>query len=105
VAGVWELKLDFMYGSANHKLVFEQDNGRLVGSHEGEFASGDLTGTVAGNRVRFQSSLPTEGQRVSFTFEGTERAGKLAGTVALGEYGEAKWTAERHSYRTGGRRG
>jgi len=105
VAGVWELKLDFMYGSAKHKLVFEQDNNRLVGSHEGEFASGDLNGTVAGNRVRFQSSLPTGGQRVSFQFEGTEQGGKLAGTVGLGEYGEARWTAERHTYGRGGRRG
>jgi len=105
VAGVWEVKLDFVYGSAKHKVVFEQENNRLVGSHEGEFASGDLTGTIAGNRVRFQSSLPTEGQRVSFVFEGTEQAGKLGGTVAMGEYGDAKWTAERHTYRTGGRRG
>ena len=104
VAGVWELKLDFMYGSAHHKLVFEQENNRLTGSHEGEFAAGDLTGSIGGNRLRFQSSLATEGQRVSFQFEGTEQAGKLAGTVALGEYGEARWTAERHPYRTGGGR-
>jgi L-seryl-tRNA(Ser) seleniumtransferase len=105
VAGVWELKLDFQYGAARHRLVFEQDGGRLTGSHEGEFASGDLNGTVAGNRVRFQSSLPTEGQRVSFQFDGTETGGKLSGTVGLGEYGEARWSAERHPYRTGGRRG
>jgi D-glucosaminate-6-phosphate ammonia-lyase len=105
VAGVWELQLDFVYGSARHRLVFEQEGARLTGSHEGEFASGDLTGTVAGNRVRFQSSLPTEGQRVSFQFDGAEQGSKLAGTVALGEYGEASWTAERHNYRSGNRRG
>jgi uncharacterized pyridoxal phosphate-dependent enzyme len=105
VAGIWELKLEFQSGTAAHKLMFEQDGARLAGTHGGEFASGDLTGNVAGNRVRFQSSLPTEGQRVSFQFEGTEQGGKLAGTVGLGEYGEARWSAERHSYRTGGRRG
>jgi len=104
LAGVWELKLDFLYGSASHKLTFEQEGGRLVGAHQCEFASGDLTGAVAGNRVRFQSSLPTDGTRVSFQFEGTEQGGKLAGTVGLGEYGEARWTAERHAYRTGGGR-
>ena len=104
VAGVWELKLDFVYGSANHKSSSNRTTppGRVA---RGEFASGDLTGTVAGNRLRFQSSLPTEGQRVSFQFEGTEQGGKLAGTVLLGEYGDARWTAERHTYRTGGRRG
>jgi L-seryl-tRNA(Ser) seleniumtransferase len=98
LAGIWELKLEFQYGRAAHRLMFEQDGGRLTGTHAGEFASGDLNGTVAGNRVRFQSSLPTDGTRVSFQFEGTEQGGKLAGTVGLGEYGEARWTAERHTY-------
>jgi L-seryl-tRNA(Ser) seleniumtransferase len=104
VAGVWELKIDFNYGSASHKLMFEQDGARLTGSHEGEFASGDLNGTVAANHVRFQSSLPTDGTRVSFQFEGVLEGAKMSGTVGLGEYGDAKWTAERHTYRTGGRR-
>ncbi len=105
VAGMWEVKLQFVGGSASHKVMFEQNGGRLQGTHEGEFASGDLSGTVAGNRVQFRSSLPTDGTRVSFQFEGTEQDGKLAGKVLLGEYGEAKWTAERHQFRTGGRRG
>jgi len=106
VAGVWEVKMEFQYGSIAHRVVFEQqDGGRLVGTHQGEFASGDLNGSVAGKRVRFQSSLPTEGSRVSFAFDGTEQGGKLAGTVGLGEYGEARFTAERHTYRTGGRGG
>jgi hypothetical protein len=29
----------------------------------------------------------------------------MSGTVALGEYGEARWTAEKHQYRGGARRG
>jgi hypothetical protein len=29
----------------------------------------------------------------------------MSGTVGLGEYGDARWTAERHPYREGGRRG
>jgi L-seryl-tRNA(Ser) seleniumtransferase len=105
VAGQWEVRLDFVRGSANHKLILEQDSGRLTGTHEGEFASGDLNGTVAGNQVRFQSGYGTEGTRVSYQFTGKVEGAKMSGTVALGEYGEAKWTAERHQYRAGGRRG
>ena len=104
LSGQWDLRLDFVHLSANHTLVLEQDGGKLVGTHQGEFASGDLTGTVAANTVRFQSSLPTEGTRVSFQFTGAAEGGKMSGTVALGEYGEAKWTAEKHQYRTGGGR-
>ncbi|MBS1854065.1 MAG: selenocysteine synthase [Acidobacteria bacterium] len=101
VAGLWDVELVFNYGSARHKLMLEQDGTKLMGTHEGEFASGDLSGTVAGNTVRFQSSLPTEGTRVSFQFTGALEGDKLSGTVGLAEYGEARWTASRHQYRSG----
>ena len=104
LAGQWDLRLEFVHGSASHTLVLEQDGGKLQGTHQGEFASGDLNGTVAANTVRFQSSLPTDGTRVAFQFSGTAEGGKMSGTVALGEYGEARWTAEKHQYRTGGGR-
>jgi L-seryl-tRNA(Ser) seleniumtransferase len=105
VAGQWDIHLDFQYGSAAHSVILEQEGGRLMGTHHGEFAAGDLTGTVAGNTVTFQSSLPTEGTRVSFQFNGSVSDGKMSGTVGLGEYGEAHWTAERHAYRNGRRNG
>jgi D-glucosaminate-6-phosphate ammonia-lyase len=100
VAGQWDVRLDFQYGSAAHTVLLEQDGAKLVGTHHGEFASGDLTGNVAANTVRFQSSLPTDGVRVSFQFSGTFAENKIVGTVGLGEYGSARFTAERHHYRT-----
>jgi L-seryl-tRNA(Ser) seleniumtransferase len=105
LAGQWELHLDFVHLSADHTLMLEQDGTKLMGTHHGEFASGDLSGMVAANTVRFQSSLGTEGTRVSFQFTGTAENGKMSGTVALGEYGEARWTAQKHQYRSAGRRG
>jgi seryl-tRNA(Sec) selenium transferase len=106
LAGQWDLHLEFVHGSSNHILVLEQEGGKLMGTHQGEFASGELSGAIAANTVRFQSSLPTDGTRVSFQFSGTAEGGKMSGTVALGEYGEAQWTAERHPYRAAaGRRG
>ncbi|MEO8369421.1 MAG: hypothetical protein ABI806_09480 [Candidatus Solibacter sp.] len=104
ISGQWDLRMEFVHGSVAHSIVLEQEGGRLNGTHFGEFASGDLSGSVAANTVRFQSSLPTEGTRVAFQFSGTAEGGKMSGTVALGEYGEAKWTAEKHQYRTGGGR-
>src|SRR5262249_26151610 len=60
VAGQWDVHLEFVRGSINHKLILEQDGAKLMGTHEGEFASGDLSGTVARNSIRFQSGYPTE---------------------------------------------
>ncbi len=105
VAGQWEVHIEFQYGSIHHSVLLEQEGARLVGTHHGEFASGDLSGSVAANTLRFQSSLPTDGVRVGFQFSGTVQGDQMAGKVGLGEYGEARWTAERHQYRSGIRRG
>jgi L-seryl-tRNA(Ser) seleniumtransferase len=103
VAGQWEVRLEYDRGSAKHTMILEQQGARLVGTHRGEFYAGDLSGTVAANTVRFQSSHQAEGNRLSYGFTGTVDGDKMAGVVNLGEYGEARWTAERHQYRGGGR--
>jgi len=105
VGGQWELRLEFDRGSAIHTLFLEQQGTRLFGTHKGEFYGGDLSGTVAANTVRFQSSHQAEGNRLSYDFNGTAEGDRMAGAVNLGEYGAARWSAQRHQYRGGGRRG
>jgi L-seryl-tRNA(Ser) seleniumtransferase len=98
VAGQWMARVEYGRGSANHNLVLEQDGARLTGTHYAEFDSSDLSGTLSGNAIRFQSSYRIQGQRLSFTFTGTVEGDRMSGTVNQGEYGEAKWTAQRHKY-------
>jgi L-seryl-tRNA(Ser) seleniumtransferase len=106
VAGQWDVRIDFVSGSVNHRVVFEQEGARLAGTHYGEFGSGDLNGSAGAREVRFQSSLgDSPATRVSFQFSGNVEGGRMSGTVGLGEYGEGRWTAEKHQYRGGGRRG
>jgi uncharacterized pyridoxal phosphate-dependent enzyme len=98
VSGQWVAHLDYGRGSASHNIVLEQDGAKLMGTHSAEFDSGDLSGSVAGNAVRFQSSYRIQGQRLSYNFTGTVEGDRMSGTVNQGEYGETKWTAERHKY-------
>jgi len=100
VAGQWQAEITFLRGSATHTLLLEQHGQDLVGTHQGEFVSGDLNGTVAANQVHFRSSQRIQGQRLSYQFTGTVDGDKMAGTVNLGEYGEAQWSAQRHQYRS-----
>lgn len=102
VAGQWQLEMQFLRGSALHTLILEQHGDSLVGTHQGEFVSGDLSGNVTANQVHFRSSQKIQGQRLSYEFTGTVDGDKMAGNANLGEYGEARWTAERHQYRTPG---
>jgi D-glucosaminate-6-phosphate ammonia-lyase len=98
VAGQWQATLTFAQGSAQHTLVFEQQEDHLLGTHHGEFVAGDLTGSVTANQVHFRSSQKIEGQLLSYEFAGTVDGNKMSGTVNLGEYGMATWAAERHHY-------
>lgn len=95
VAGRWKVTLDFAAGRAHHWLFLEQKEKELVGTHQGRTLSGTLEGRVAGNRVEFRSSQTYEGTRLRFHFQGELDGESLKGTVDLGEYGKARWTAYR----------
>jgi len=103
VGGQWDAHLEFVRGSADHVLILEQQGSELVGTHRGDILSGDLRGTVEGNEVRFRSSHRYEGTRLGYDFTGQVNGDSMQGTVGLDEYGEARWTAQRHRYgRPGG---
>jgi len=42
VAGQWAVQLEFQRGSAEHTIFLEQEGSKLVGTHRGEYYSGDL---------------------------------------------------------------
>ena len=98
VDGQWNVTLDFTRGSAVHTIVLEQHGDKLVGTHHGEYVSGDLSGAVAVNLVRFRSSQRIQGTRLFYDFSGTVEGDRMGGTVNMGEYGDARWSAQRHTY-------
>ena len=98
LAGQWRTTLTFTRGSAEHGLVFEQQGASLVGTHYGEFGSGDLTGSVTANQVHFRSAQKIEGQRLSYEFSGAVNGDTMSGLLDMGEYGLAEWSATRHHY-------
>jgi L-seryl-tRNA(Ser) seleniumtransferase len=100
VAGQWNLEIHFVRGSANHTLILEQHGSELLGTHRGEFISGDLTGKVQSNHVQFHSFQRIQGQILSYAFTGIVTGERMAGKVDLGEYGEAEWNADRHQYQS-----
>jgi L-seryl-tRNA(Ser) seleniumtransferase len=98
VAGQWQATLEFDRGSAIHTLIFEQNGTDLKGTHQGEFVSGDLSGKVTANQVSFRSAQKIQGQLLSYEFTGIVEGDKITGNIDMGEYGPARWRAERHQY-------
>ncbi len=102
VAGQWDVTIQYLRGSARHTFILEQTGTKVVGTHVGEFLSGDLSGAVAVNLVRFRSSTKSHGTRIFCDFMGQMDGDKMAGKVNMGEYGDATWSAERHQYKAPG---
>lgn len=98
VQGQWDIEIAFGRGEAMHSIVLEQNDAKLTGTHRGEMTAGDLTGTVSGGDVRFRSSHKYEGTSIGYDFSGKAVGERLEGTVYMGEYGTARWTARRHKY-------
>ncbi len=98
VAGQWQAQLEFLRGSASNVLVFEQNGGALTGTHDGEYYSGDLHGEVQANEIHFHSFRRVEGTELAYEFTGKVEADSMSGSVNMGEYGEARFTAKRHKY-------
>ncbi|MEO7651392.1 MAG: aminotransferase class V-fold PLP-dependent enzyme [Bryobacteraceae bacterium] len=96
LAGAWDVDIAFLRGPATHTIFIEQTGGRLAGTHRGEFLSGDLHGKFDGKRARFGSSHRYEGTSIGYQFDGVLDGGLIRGSVDLGEYGKANFTARRH---------
>jgi hypothetical protein len=61
-------------------------------------------GQVEGNRVRLNSNYAERnGDSLQFEFNGQLSGDQITGTLSMGEYLDAKWTARRHV--ANGRRG
>ena len=95
VSGTWTAELTFLSGSSRHRLTIEQHEGKLSGTHHGDVLSGMLTGDVEGRRVFIRSGHHIEGTTLHYAFTGDVQGDRIEGVVQLGEYGQAKWTAQR----------
>ena len=105
VNGRWDVHVEYSRGVAEHGLALEQQGNRLLGTHYGELLSGDLQGSLEGDRISMRSSHRYEGTSIGYAFTGTVAGDSMRGVLSVGEYGEAKWTARRHPYGQGRRRG
>jgi uncharacterized pyridoxal phosphate-dependent enzyme len=103
LSGRWDVQIDFLASKTSHTLHLTQKGNRIEGTHQGDFVSRDLGGSINGDQVMLSSSYTERhGDSLNFQFSGkVSGADELAGTLDMGEYLQAKWTAKRHAYRQG----
>jgi L-seryl-tRNA(Ser) seleniumtransferase len=102
VSGQWDVRVEYVASASTHTLYLRQVGSRIEGTHQGDFVSRDLSGTIDGDRVQLASSYTERhGDSLSFRFTGTVTGAEMAGTLDMGEYLAAKWSAKRHDFRRG----
>ena len=95
VAGKWLITIQFIAGEGRHTAVIEQKDSDLGGVYKGEFKEGTLRGSVKGNTVDFTGWLRHEATGLSFHYTGSVDGDTMKGTVDMGEYWTATFTAKR----------
>ena len=95
IAGRWDTEIKFFSSTSQHVIMLEQDGNWLQGTHKGDFTTRDLVGTVDGDEVKMRSTDRMSGDSITFIFTGKISGDSLSGSVYMGEYRTATFTAKR----------
>jgi D-glucosaminate-6-phosphate ammonia-lyase len=99
LTGRWDVRIEFAAGASDHSLYLKQEGNRIEGTHQGDFIARDMFGTIEGDEVRVASVVTeSHGDALSYHFSGKLSRDAMSGTLDMGEYLTAKWTARRHPY-------
>ena len=100
LTGPWNVRIEYAASTSSHVFHLRQRGHAIDGSHQGDFVSRDLSGTINGDVVRMRSAYGEEhGDALTFTFSGKVERDRMSGTLDMGEYLTASWRAKRHAYR------
>ncbi|MFI5183418.1 MAG: aminotransferase class V-fold PLP-dependent enzyme [Vicinamibacteria bacterium] len=96
LTGQWDVHIEFAASTSSHALHVRQRGHELDGAHQGDFITRDLSGTIYGDAVLIRSRWDEEhGDALGFSFSGHVTGDEMAGTLDMGEYRAARWTAKR----------
>lgn len=98
--GKWDVRIKFFNSEGTHQFSLEQDGNWIHGTHQGEFSTREIMGTIEGDQVKLQSMEHPVGDHVPFLFAGKLENGKISGVIHMGEYRTATFTASRYTYKT-----
>jgi len=101
INGHWQVDVDFFSSKSKHAFILEQDGNWLQGTHKGDFSVQNIVGTIEGDQVKLRSDNNMTGDHIMYIFSGTTSGDTITGSIYLGEYLNAKFTAKRVDYHPG----
>ena len=104
ISGHWDVTVDFFTSKGNHKFYIEQDGNWIQGTHTSDFSTQEIMGMVEGDQVKLRSNVRMPGDGITYMFSGTISGGSIQGSIYLGEYLTAKFSAKKAAYKAERRR-
>jgi L-seryl-tRNA(Ser) seleniumtransferase len=108
IAGDWQLRVDFLQGSRDHRLAIEQRGAELAGHQRSVQFEGPVNGRLSGDLVQISFNSRYEGSTICYFLDGQIRDGAMSGTALLGaasdqnhgivnrsQFGTGRWQASR----------
>jgi uncharacterized pyridoxal phosphate-dependent enzyme len=93
ISGTWIATIDYTRGVGHQQFMLMQNGDAVTGSQKGENYSAEFTGKIVADHVTLHSVMRGSGFEVPFTFSGVLQGSTITGSVRLGEYGAATFTA------------
>lgn len=98
------MEMEFFTTKSLHRFYLEQDGNWIKGTHQGDFSTQEIAGMVEGDEIKLRSHYRIPGDSINYWFSGRIMGNTLAGSVFLGEYLTAKFTAKRTAFKLGNQR-
>jgi L-seryl-tRNA(Ser) seleniumtransferase len=98
LSGRWGVEIQYAASAATHTLHLQQNGNRLDGTHQGDFLARDITGSISGDTISFESVVTERhGDALTYRFNGKVSGETMSGALDMGEYLGATWTARRQN--------
>jgi seryl-tRNA(Sec) selenium transferase len=95
IQGTWAVAVQYSRGTGEQRFTLEQNGNEITGIQQGEIYTAGLKGLIHSSQIELRSTMAVSGNVLEWTFQGIAQGNTMAGTVDLGEYGKAAWTAIR----------
>lgn len=95
VSGQWSVQIHYLRGLGEQQFRLEQNGNQVTGEHHGEIYHAPFQGMIHGDQIELHSVMPVAGNPLRCNFKGTVDGNHMNGTLNMGEYGNATWSAVR----------
>jgi hypothetical protein len=108
ISGNWQLRVDFLQGSRDHRLEIAQRGPELAGNQRSAQFEGPVSGRLSGDLVQLSFTSRYEASTICYFLDGQISDGVMRGTAVLGaasdqnhgivnrsQFGTGRWEASR----------